>query len=132
MPNILTDITTALKLTGDVRRARKAGADAVKVQPIFEIPVFDFGYWSWTMEACLYYGKEFKVVGEVFKTFPKEIQHRLTFAPKAGEWGNRVRLWQDAMRPVLEPELYHIAIIKLIRWGIHCRKMELGIEGATA
>lgn len=128
MSNILTDIVTALKMTGDVRRARKAGASAVKAQPIWEVPVVDFGYWSFTMEACLYYGKEFKAMGDVFKTFPKETQHQLTFAPKDGEWGDRVRLWQAALRPVMEPRMYHAVILKLIRWGIHCRKVRLGLE----
>ena len=90
MPNIFTDVATALKLTGEVRKARKSGADAVKVQPIWEIPVLRTGYWGFTGEACILYGKESKAIVEVFETFPEEVQHRLTFAPKDGEWGDRI------------------------------------------
>ena len=129
MPNIFTDVATALKLTGEVRKARKSGADAVKVQPILEIPVLRTGYWGFTGEACILYGKESKAVVEVFETFPEEVQHRLTFAPKDGEWADRVRFWQDALRPTLEPRLYYSVISRIIRWGIRYRRYRLGLEG---
>ena len=67
----------------------------------------------------------------VFETFPEDVQHRLTFAPKDGEWGDRIRFWQDALRPVLEPHLYYSVIFKLIRWGIRCRRYRLGLEGRS-
>ena len=126
---ILQDVATAVKLTGEVRKARKAGADAIKVQPIWTVPMLRIGYWGFTGEACILYGKEFRPVVDVFKTFPEEVQHRLTFSPKDGEWGDRVRFWQDALRPVLEPHLYYAAISRIIRWGIRCRRYRLGLEG---
>lgn len=127
---ILQDVATAVKLTGEVRRARRAGAASVKVQPIWKVPVLHIGYWGFTGEACILYEKEFRAVADVFDSFPEEVQHRLTFAPEDGEWGDRIRFWQDALRPALEPRLYYAAISRIIRWGIRCRRRRLGLEGS--
>ena len=56
---------------------------------------------------------------------PEKTQHELTFAPKAGEWGDRVRFWKQELRNALEPDLYHEMISTLIRWGIRCRRRAL-------
>lgn len=56
--NIFTDIAAAVKLTGEVRKARKAGADAVQIKPVCTVPMLKTSYWVWTMEACLMHGGE--------------------------------------------------------------------------
>lgn len=51
MGNIFTDIATAVKATAEIRKARKAGADAVQIKPVYTVPMLKTGYFTWTMEA---------------------------------------------------------------------------------
>ena len=48
---ILQDIATAVRLTGEVRKARKTGASGVQVKPVYTVPAVRFGYWGFTMEG---------------------------------------------------------------------------------
>jgi len=121
--NILRDIQTAVRLTGEVRKARKAGASGVQLRPVYSVPVLKFSYWGGTMEGCLFCGRKWQAIRDVFDTFTEETQHALTFSPKDGEWVDRVRFWQRELRPALEPELYHEAILTLVQWCIRCGKM---------
>ena len=122
---ILQDIATAVRLTGEVRKARKNGASGVHVKPVYTVPVVRLGYWGFTMEGCLFYGPKWQPLRDVFDNLPEKTQHELTFAPKAGEWGDRVRFWKQELRNTLEPDLYHEMISTLIRWGIRCRRRAL-------
>lgn len=126
---ILQDIATAVKLTGEVRKARKAGASRVEVKPVYTVPAVRFGYWGFTMEGCLFCGPKWRPLRDVFSSFPEKTQHALTFSPKDGEWGDRVRFWKRELRDALEPKLYHEMIHTLIQWGIRCRRRTL--EEAT-
>lgn len=128
MRNIVRDIKTTASLFHLVHQATKRGVD-IQVKTVRSIPVINFGYWGWTMEASLFYEKKWKPLRDVFDTFDEETQHALTFAPKDGEWPDRVRFWQKKLRPVLEPKLYHEAMLKLIQWGICCLKKRQ--EGAA-
>ena len=83
---ILQDIATAVRLTGEVRKARKTGASGVQVKPVYTVPAVRFGYWGFTMEGCLFYGPKWQPLRDVFDNLPEKTQHELTFAPKAGEW----------------------------------------------
>lgn len=49
---IFQDIKTAVKMTGEIRKARKAGADAVQIKPVYTVPcvVFQPAYLN-TLEA---------------------------------------------------------------------------------
>lgn len=127
--NILQDIKTAVKLTGEVRRARKAGASGVQLQRVYSVPVFRLPYWGATMEGCLFYSRKWQPVQDVFDSFDAETQRALTFTPEAGAWTDRARFWQRELRPALEPELYHEAMLILVQWYIRCVKMRR--EGAT-
>ena len=122
---ILQDIATAVRLTGEVRKARKTGASGVQVKPVYTVPAVRLGYWGFTMEGCLFYGPKWQPLRDVFDNLPEKTQHELTFAPKAGEWGDRVRFWKQELRNTLEPDLYHEMISTLIRWGIRCRRRAL-------
>lgn len=119
--NIFTDIAAAVKVTGKIREARKAGANAVQIKPVYTIPILKTGYFTSTMEACLIYRDTFKAVCAVFETLPEAIQHDLTFTPKGpGEWVERARLWQQQLRPVLPPEMYHKVMALFIGHYAHC------------
>ena len=124
--NILQDIATAVKLTGEVRKARKArkaGADGLQVRRVWSVPVIRCSYWGSTMEGCLFYEKKWKPLRDVFDSFPQETQHALTFTPKDGEWADRARFWQYQLRTAMEPKLYQEAMGILLRWYIHCVRM---------
>lgn len=120
--SIFQDVRVAIRLTGEVRKAMKEGASGVKLQKFWDVPFVNFGYWGFTMEACLFSGPKWQPLRDVFNSFNKETQHTLTFTPKDGEWGNRVRFWKKALYPALEPRLYHEAILTIIQWYIQCRR----------
>ena len=63
---ILQDIATAVRLTGEVRKARKTGASGVQVKPVYTVPAVRFGYWGFTMEGCLFYGPKWQPLRDVF------------------------------------------------------------------
>lgn len=122
---ILQDIKTAVKLTGEIRKARKEGA-GVEVRKVWRIPVLKSSYWPWTMEACLMRGGETeKAVVAVFDSLPEEVQHSLTFTPeeKPGKWVERARFWQQQLKPALPPEMYHAVMLTYIHWYAHCLRM---------
>jgi len=128
--NILQDVKTAIKLTGEVRKARKAGASGVQLRPVYSVPVLKFSYWGGTMEGCLFCGRKWQAIRDVFDIFDEDTQHALTFVPKnGGAWVDRARFWQRELRPALEPKLYHEAMMILLNWYIRCVKMRR--EGAT-
>lgn len=78
------------------------------------------GYWGMTMEGCLFPGRKWKPVYDVFATFDKETQRRLTFTPEDGEWVDRVNFWKRELRPKLTPEMYHEAMLKICGWYVRC------------
>lgn len=130
MQNILADITTAVKLTAQVRQDRNEGND-VRLEAVRRLPVVNFGYWGFTPEGCLFYGEKWKPVRDVFHSFPEETQYALTFAPKTGEWTSRVELWEKPLREALPPDLYAEAMAILCEWVLNCMKHraeKLGVE----
>ena len=129
MVSIFNDIKTAVKLTGEVRKARKEGA-SIEARKVWRVPMLKTTYWTWTMEACLMCGGDTgKAVRDVFYTLPEETQHQLTFTPKGpGEWVERARFWQRQLRPVLPPKMYHAVMVKFIGWYAHCLRMRKGRE----
>lgn len=131
--NILQDIKTAVNVFGEVRKARKNGASAVKVKPVYTVPVLHLSYWGSTMEGCLFYGQKWKPLRDVFDSFDEETQHVLTFAPKEQrEWVDRAKFWEEALRPALEPMLYHEAMIIIDHWYIHCMRMRRPDRSGTS
>ena len=75
------------------------------------LPRHVFGWESWV-------GR----LQKIFYRLDEEIQHGLTFPPKKGEWPQRVRFWQEILRPDLEEKMYYAAMEKLFAWSIHCVK----------
>lgn len=111
--NFLKDIAAAIKLTGEVHRARETGA-TVEVRTIQTSPVYKLDYWPMTVEYVLLHGKELEAVQDVFEGFDKTTQHSLTFSPVTVGWVDRARFWQQHLRPVLRPALYHAVMMNLI------------------
>ncbi|MDE6880189.1 MAG: hypothetical protein K2P20_02400 [Oscillospiraceae bacterium] len=121
---ILHDIKTAIEVTATLRQARKAGKEVV-IQKYLSVPVCRLSYWGATAEFCLLKGEAEKAVRAVFDSFDEETQHALTFAPEAGEWPERLRFWQKALRPALPPKLYHEVMEKFYSWAIRCARARL-------
>lgn len=123
--NILQDIKTAVKVTNEVRKARKAGANAVQIKPVYTVPMLKTGLWPWTMEACLMRGGEVEsAVVAVFETFPHEVQRSLTFTPtEPGGWADRARFWQRQLKTSLPVKAYHDVMILFLGWYSHCLRM---------
>ncbi len=123
MKTFLSDVKTAVDIFGKLRRIRKAQKEpAVTVS--LKLPILNMSYWPSTMESCLLLGDIGKAARKVFLTFPEDVQHAMTFTPKSGEYADRIRLWQKALKPALPPKQYHEAIQKLIRWSIRCVRSE--------
>jgi len=132
--NILQDIKTAANVFGEVRKARKTGASAVQVRPVYTVPVYNpkpcflntiEGPQAWNHGRDVY-----KAVSEVFHSLPYETQRRLEFTPEQpGEWVERAQLWQQQLRPTLPPKMYHDVMALFIHWYAHCFRMRR--EAAT-
>lgn len=101
MGNLFTDIKTAVRLTGEVRSARKQG---VKVTTCYRVPLLKTGYWGWTMEGCLLDGPKWRAAIAAFDALPEATRYALTFTPqRPGEWVERAQLYRDLWRPALPP-----------------------------
>lgn len=123
MKNLLSDVKTAVDIFGKLRSIRKEGkAPAVTVS--LKLPILNVSYWPSTVESCILLGDVGKAACKVFLTFPEDVQHAMTFAPRRGEYADRIRLWQKALKPALPPKQYHEAIQKIIRWSIRCVRVE--------
>lgn len=125
MVGVLSDIRTSCDVFRNLRRVRSEGGTA-QIKKIWQFPVVNIGYWGFTLEACIFQEDYRFAIMHAFNNFDEETQKACTFVPAVGEWGNRVRLWQEALRPVLPPKDYHNAIQTLIWYGIHCVRMRKG------
>ena len=113
--NIFTDIVAAVKVTGEIRKARKAGADAIQIRPVRTIP-------------CVSLPTGFLDVMEVFSAFPEKTRRDLAFTPEnPGEWVERARFLQEQLKPVLPPKMYHTVMICFIGWYAKCLRRRLGV-----
>lgn len=124
MRGIISDLAIGVQAVKVARKARKHGATGVTVAPVKTIPIIDFGYWSWTIEADLNFSKETrKAVKAVFYGLDEKVQRFLTIPPKEnGDWLKRVQLWQVVLKPTLAPEQYSEAMLTIINWAIRCKK----------
>lgn len=126
--NILQDIKTAASIFGEVRKARKRGANAVQIEPVYSVPCVTLkpAYRN-TVEGCQTWKLGLdadRAVMEIFKSLPYETQRRLEFSPeKPGEWAERTRFWQQQLKPALPPKMYHDVMILFVGWYIHCLRL---------
>ena len=125
MNNLTTDIKTAVTIFTNIRKARKDGP--VKVEKMKEIPLIVVGLHFYdTVEGCTL--SHYKAIDDIakkeFDKFPEVIKRKLTSAPEAGEFIDRVILWKETLRPVLTDKQYHTAMKAIISWYIHIIKLE--------
>lgn len=121
---ILQDIKTAVKMTGEIRKARREGAH-IEARKVWTVPMLNTTYWPWTMEACLMCGGAAeKAVIDVFYALPVETQHSLTFTPKEPRgWVERAQFWAEELRPALPSGMYHKVMVLFIGWYARCLRM---------
>ena len=124
----MRDIQTAVKLTGEIRKARKAGANAVQIRPMYTVPCVTFGpAYANTVEFGLTWNLPRDTdlaVRKVFKALPYETQRWLEFTPRgAVGWVERARFWQRELRSVLPPKSYHAVMALFANWYAHCLRM---------
>lgn len=129
--NILQDIKTTVKLMGAVRKIRRTGAQIKLVCTLPSCELNGDAAYTFldTAEGCALwrYRGTFKAVKAVYDTFDADTKKALSFTPKEGEYGYRVRFWQRELRPVLDSAQYHKAMSVIIAWAIRCAKMLRGI-----
>ena len=128
--NILRDIQTAVKLTSKIRKARKAGADAIQIRAVRQVPLVSLKpAWLNTIEGRLTWklGPEInRAMMEVFEGFPHEVQRQLEFTPEGpGAWADRARFWQRKLKPALPPKSYHVVMVLFCHWYAHCLRMRM-------
>ncbi len=128
MKNILRDIKTAMKLTSEIRKARKAGASVPQIRPVYKVPLVDhMPAWRNTIESGLTWelGRDTdRAVMGVFNGLPYEVQRRLEFPPdEPMAWAARARFWQQELRPVLPSKTYHAVMALFANWYAHCLRM---------
>lgn len=128
-PTLISDFVVGVEAVKTARKLRKRGANTVAITATKTIPVISFGYWGWTPEWCLKYPGTRDNVRAVFHSFSEDVQHKLTFSPDDGEFVERARLWQKALRPVLSPKQYSDTILVILDWLVQVRRFRLGLRG---
>lgn len=129
MINIFKDISAAAKTFGAIHKARKAGADAVRIKPVYIVPSVTLApAYPNTIEGCQSWklGRDVdRAVMNVFMRQPYEVQRQLEFTPKEpGGWVERARFWQKELKPALPPKMYHNVMVLFIHWYAHCLRRE--------
>ena len=128
--NLINDVKTAVKVFGEIRKARKSGVDAVeiKTQPVIQC---GFSFYD-TVEGCTLSncGKEIRdTASELYNQLPYEVKQVLGYVPKDGEFTTRVQIWRELLETALPPKLYRKAIFAIIHWFIHIKHIRA--EGAS-
>lgn len=134
--SILTDIATAVKLTKEIKEARRLGCrvHTTWTKEVFPDSTNKASYWPWTLEGCHFAGSELNSsICAVFETFDEETRHALTFTPDKPEetagWIERARFWQQALKPTLPHDQYYAAMSSL--WADYRRAMQANRAART-
>ena len=131
MANLINDIKTTVNLFLDIRKSRKDGSEIVlEKKRVF--PIIQTGGFYNTVEGCtLSWYKEICDVAEAaFDELPDEVKYELQFAPKSGEFKDRVNLWRAILKPVMTDIQYYTAIKAIIDWYIHIIKIRKTEDGS--
>ena len=118
--NLLSDAQTAVGLFKAMRRA-------VKVESTISVPLMQSGAGFYdTVEGCTLSWCSREIIDasqKAFRSLQPEEKHLLAFAPKDGEFIERALFWKELLMPVMTSKNCHIAMIKIIEWYIHIKKM---------
>lgn len=123
--NILSDLKPSARLFLDIRKERKNGTEIV-VEKKKVLPLIQTGGFYGTVEGCTLSHLDRAIVikaQEAFKELPDEIKHQLQFAPKDGEFIERVRFWRDILNTSMTKKQCHIAVCNIIHWYICIKQM---------
>ncbi|MDE7417186.1 MAG: hypothetical protein K2N44_12965 [Lachnospiraceae bacterium] len=124
--NLISDVQTAVGMFRDMRKARKAG-QAIEFESTKSIPLMQSGAGFYdTVEGCTLSWCSREIIDasqKAFNSLPPEEKHLLAFAPKDGEFIERALFWKELLSPVMTPKNCHKAMIKIIEWYIHIKKM---------
>jgi len=126
--SILQDVKTVIKLTGEIRKARKSGGCVVEIRQARSMQIAALKpAWLNTVEGCQVWNFDRDInqtVSEVYYSFPREVQRQLEYTPEEpGGWVERARFWQQQLRPVLPEKEYHAIMALFVGWYAHCLKM---------
>lgn len=134
--NILQDFKLAAIVFYRVRKARKTGTDEIRARAVYNVPRTPSRHaYHDTIEGCLTWklGRDTEqAVKKIFNGLPYETQGWLVFAPKnPGEWVERARFWQQALKANLPPKMCSSVMVLFIEWYIYCLRMEKGTAGPS-
>ncbi len=126
MEKFFNDVKTAVDVFAEIRRARKEGA-VVEVRKSRMLPVFNAGAGILdTVEGCTLWNHNnevFKEIRGAFNTLPAEEKRRLAFSPKDGEFTERAYFWKALISSALPPEQTRKAMISILHWYIHIKRI---------
>lgn len=128
--NIVTDIKTAVKMFTEIRKARKEGV-AVEVRQCRQLPFVRCGGFYNTVEGLTLSNLDKKIVNrsqEAFNELTEDMKNLLYFSPKDGEFKDRANFWRYLLEPVLTAEELRTAMICILRWYIHIKHINLGMD----
>lgn len=129
MNNFITDIRAAVNMFTEIRKARKEGV-AVEVRQCKQLPFIKSGGFYNTVEGCTLAWLDKRIVSRsqgAFNELPDDVKNLLYFSPKDGEFTDRANFWRYLLEPVLTAEELRTAMIRILRWYIHIKHMNLGI-----
>ena len=124
----ISDLKFGVKAVKALRECRESGAIGVKIVPIRRKAPLLNSCWGFTPEAMLTYPPGIKdKVEAAFLAFDEGTQHALGYGSEPGQLVERIRLWQQALKPRLSPREYSAAILPIIVWARRCAQKRLGL-----
>lgn len=128
--SFLSDVKEAVNVFRGIRKARKCGADGVRIDavPLKGLPRAQSCAFYSTVEGCALsrIDKEIRdKAQDAFHGLPYEEQHRMTFSPKDGEFLERAQFWRSLLEPVITAEQRRKAMIMIIGRYVYIKKLRL-------
>ena len=120
---LLKDVKAAAHFFGELREARKEGGELKVVKPI---PILNYGAGLYdTVEGSVLHscGIEIREVQKAFRELPYNVRQEQAFAPKNGEFVERARFWNSFLTPILTPEQRRKAMVAILRWYMHIKRL---------
>lgn len=95
-----------------------------------QIPVYEGGAFCDSLEGCTLsnirgHGDMVDRIQKTFNKLPLCERHPFLCVPKDGEYMARANYWKRLCGQVLDPQQCNIAMIKILEWYIHLKKMEV-------
>ena len=124
----ISDLKLGLKAVKALRACRESGAIGAEIVPIRrKVPLLN-SCWCFMPEATLTYPPGIKdKVKAAFLALDEGTQNALCYGPEPGQFVERVRLWQQALKPRLSPKEYSAAILPILVWVRRCAQKRLGL-----